>query len=148
MMRARRSILSPEFVFKITQFLASGLPGFLVALASNYALVEKLGWPKPPTYLLVLWLQMTVNFFACRLFVFNIGIRAPFYRQYVQFLSGVGLIRMVEWVVYTAAVEGLHFYYLAVQMGNIVLFAIVKFKFAESLFERASPVSADRDDAL
>ena len=110
--------------------------------------MEKLGWPKPPTYLLVLWLQMTVNFFACRLFVFNTGAPAPFYRQYLQFLSGVGLIRMVEWVVYTAAVEGLHLYYLAVQIGNIVLFSVVKFKFAESLFEGASSVSADRDDAL
>ena len=60
----------------------------------------------------------------------------PVYLQYAHFFSGVGAIRLVEWLFYTVLVEVFHLHYLAVQFVNLVLFALVKFKFSESLFER------------
>jgi putative flippase GtrA len=77
-----------------------------------------------------------MNFFACRIFVFEPGSHMPVYRQYAHFLSGIGAVRLVEWLLYTLLVEVFHWYYLAVQSVSLVLFAFIKFKFSESLFER------------
>lgn len=125
-----------RFGRRLLRFWAAGLPAFAAALVVNFLLVEKLYWPKPIAYLVVLWLQMSINFFACRILVFKSTAHVSVFRQYVHFLSGIGTIRLVEWLLYTILVEMFHVYYLAVQVMSIVLFALVKFKFAESLFER------------
>jgi putative flippase GtrA len=125
-----------RFGQRLLRFWAAGLPAFAIALVTNFLLIEKLYWPKPLAYLVVLWLQMSINFFVCRILVFESTGHVPIFRLYAHFLSGNGMIRLVEWVFYTILVEVFRVYYLAVQLMSIVLFALVKFKFAESLFER------------
>jgi putative flippase GtrA len=113
----------------------AGIPAFAAALLTNLFLVDKLHWPKPVAYMLVLCLQMTINFFICRVLVFEPVADAPIFRQYTHFMSGNGAIRFIEWLFYTILVEGFRVHYLTVQIVSIVVFASVKFKFAESLFE-------------
>jgi len=120
----------------VLRFLLSGLPAFLLAIPANWFLVELLHWPKPVSYLAVLWGQTTINFFACRRFAFDVKDRPPTVGQYWQFLSGMGLFRLADWLLYTIVVEVFRLYYLAAQLFNIAVFALIKFKFAESLFER------------
>jgi len=130
--RLRQAI---DLLRRVFRFLLSGLPAFLLAIPANWFLVEVLHWPKPVSYLVVLWGQTTLNFFACRRFAFEVKDRPPTLRQYLQFLSGIGLFRLADWGVYTILVEVFSFYYLAVQLFNVAVFALLKFKFAESLFE-------------
>ncbi len=124
-----------RFAGKILKFLIAGLPAFVVALATNYLLVSKYDWPKPIAYLIVMWLQMTINFYACRHLVFEVGKHSSIVRQYGQFLSGFATIRVAEWLFYTVLVEMFYMHYIAVQVVSILVFAIVKFRFSESLFE-------------
>jgi putative flippase GtrA len=136
-----------RFGQRLLRFWAAGLPAFAVALVTNALLIEKLYWPKPLAYLVVLWLQMSINFFVCRIIVFESPGHERVFRLYAQFLSGNGTIRLVEWVFYTILVEVFGVYYLAVQLLSIVLFALVKFKFAESLFEgRKAPIQEFESD--
>lgn len=130
--RLRQAI---DLLKRVLRFLLSGLPAFLLAIPANWFLVEVFHWPKPVSYLAVLWGQTTINFFACRRFVFNLREKRPTFRQYWQFLSGMGLFRLADWLLYTIVVEVFRLYYLAAQLFNIAVFALIKFKFAESLFE-------------
>ena len=121
---------------RLLRFWMAGLPAFGAALLANILLVENLYWPEPIAYFVVLWLQMSINFFACRILVFDSTRQVAVFRQYAHFLSGVGTVRLIEWLFYIIFVEVFHVYYLAAQLISIVLFAVLKFKFAESLFER------------
>jgi putative flippase GtrA len=120
---------------KLVRFLAAGLPGFLVALGLNWLLVSFGNWPKPLAYALVLLVQFTLNFFVCFYWVFERKTPRPTWRQYWQLLSGVAITRGADWVVYTilTGVAGLP--YLAVQLFNVLLFALLRFKFATMIFE-------------
>ena len=119
---------------KLVRFWLAGLPAFAVAVPLNYFLVSYAGWPKPVAYLAVLFCQVTVNFFLCRRFVFESAPGEPVWAQYGEFLGGIGMFRLLDWAAYTAAVEGLRFHYLAVQVTNVVLFSLLKYKFSEQLF--------------
>jgi hypothetical protein len=87
-------------------------------------------------------MQMTAGFLLCRRFVFENG-RDSVPRRYAQYVSGIGLFRLADWVVFTALVEGLGLNYLAVQLANGFVFAMLKFRFAERVFgDRATPARA------
>ena len=118
----------------LLRFMASGIPGLLVAVGVNVLLTKYLHWWKPLSYSLALWVQMTTNFFVCRRLVFSCDIDSSWSRQYREFLAGNAFIRAIEWAVYTIAVSGFDVPYLAAQLGNIVLFSLVKFRFAQTVF--------------
>jgi putative flippase GtrA len=141
---------SARFATRLVQFLAAGIPAFGAALATNFLLVDKLYWPKPIAYMVVLWFQMTINYFMCRRLVFEPHTHSSLFRQYARFLYGNGGIRLMEWVFYTVLVEVFHVYYFIVQVAGIILFAVAKFRFAESLFEHpvhtTTPVTVRSSD--
>jgi putative flippase GtrA len=120
----------------LLRFLASGIPGFLAAIATNVLFTDYLHWWKPLSYIVALWVQMTTNFFVCRRLVFSCDIESPWPRQYRGFMAGNVCIRSVEWIVYTTAVSAFDVPYVAAQLANIVLFSLVKFRFAQSIFSR------------
>ena len=125
---------------KLLTFVAMGLPGFAVAVPMNYFLAAW-GLPKPAAYALVLWTQVTINFFLFRAFVFKGNNAGPVSRQYLRFLSGIGAFRFLDWVIYSLLVEFFGLPFLLAQVMNGVAFSFFKFKFAESLFEgrRSAP---------
>ncbi|MBE0659208.1 MAG: GtrA family protein [Bryobacteraceae bacterium] len=120
---------------KILKFLAAGLPAFLVAVPLNWLLVSWLGWPKPAAYALVLLVQVTVNFFACFYLVFERRTGRPTLAQYWRFVSGIAAFRAADWAAYTVLVEWVGVPYLAAQLLNVALFAVLKYRFSASVFE-------------
>lgn len=120
---------------KLVRFLAGGLPGFLAAIGLNWLLVSAGNWPKPLAYAVVLWVQFTLNFFVCFYWVFDRKTSRPSWSQYWQLLSGVAVTRGADWAVYTALTGFVGLPYLAVQLFNVVLFSLLRFRIASSVFE-------------
>ncbi len=116
-------------------FLLVGLPSFAVAIPFNALLVEKAGSPKWLAYALTLYLQVTVNFFFCRRFVFAPSQTKSIRRQYIEFLSVVAVFRGMDWVVYTTVVSTTQVHYVIVQCVNVVIFSLAKFFLSKRAIE-------------
>ena len=123
---------------KLSGFLAAGLPSFVLAVPLNWLLVEYLGWYEAFAYAVVLLFQVTINFFMCRRFVFTDRRETPMRTQFVQFMSGILIFRVADWALYTLLVNVFGLYFLAVQIANIFIFAVLKFKFSQKVMERTS----------
>lgn len=121
---------------KFFKFGLAGLPSFLVAIPLNYALVKWAGLPKPAAYALVLAVQVTVNFFACRYFVFDADRRQSLWKSFVVFFNGIILFRLADWAVYSILTTRLGLPFIAVQLFNVLLFGFLKFEFSRRVFER------------
>ncbi len=121
-----------ERAFSLLKFLAAGLPSFLLAVPANYWLAGRLGLAKPFAYAIVLAGQVTLNFFLNRAFVFK--RRGSILRGFVQFAVGILGFRAADWLVYVLLVDDCGFYYLAIQLGNVLVFSVPKFVFAERVF--------------
>ena len=121
---------------KLGSFLAAGLPSFALALPLNWLLVVRFHWNKAAAYALVLIMQVTLNFFMCRWFVFRERKQTPVWTQLIQFLSGILLFRAADWALYTLLVSVFGLYFLAVQVGNVLVFSVLKFGFARKVMER------------
>ena len=126
--------ITPSRVLGLLKFLAAGGPAFLVGVPLNYLLVEKMATPKPLAYCLVLIFQVSCNYFMCKLFVFRDtsgkGLRFC-WKEYGAFVSGIIGFRIMDWLVYLLWIEVIGMYYIFAQIVNVVIFAVVKFLFAE-----------------
>lgn len=123
----------------LLRFQASGAPAFILAIPLNWALVERGGLSHAPAYLLVLLFQVAVNYLMCRRFVFPAAGDRGFFAEFFPFVSGVMVIRVLDWLTYQIWVGPLGVYYLIAQILNVPIFAIVKFLFAERLLGAARP---------
>lgn len=121
--------------FKVGRFLVAGLPGAALAIPLNYVLVERAGWAKPSAYAGVLVVQVMVNFFACRYFVFSPTARSPLHVQFTKFVAGILLFRLADWALYSALVGFFGSWYLLLQVINAAIFALAKFRFSERVME-------------
>jgi putative flippase GtrA len=130
---ASRGRIKHERGVRLLKFQAAGLPSFLLALPANYWLAERLGLAKPFAYAIVLAGQVTLNFLLCRAFVFE-KRREWILREFGQFVAGTLAFRAADWLVYVVLVDVCGFYYLAVQLGNVLVFSVPKFVFAERVF--------------
>jgi putative flippase GtrA len=117
------------------QFMASGLPSFLLAVPLNYVLVEWAHWNKSLTYGLLLAMQVAINFFVCRRWVFGRRDAHSLWSEFGAFFSGIMGFRLADWLLYTVLVQFFGLYFLAVQLGNVLLFSVLKFLFSERLFK-------------
>lgn len=122
---------------RLLRFLLAGLPAFLIAIPLNWWLVEHVGWAKPLAYALVLVVQVTINFFACIAFVFRRDQGQRLSRQFLLFMGGILLARLLDWGLYRVLVESVPVHYLLVQVFNVALFSIAKFLMARRVLEGA-----------
>ena len=127
-------------LLKLVRFLAVGIPAFLIAIPLNWWLVQKLDWPKPAAYALVLIVQVTINFFACIVFVFKRDLQKSIFSQFMLFMSGILAARVLDWALYSLLVLWIP-YFTAVQLFNVILFSITKFAYAQKVIEGDSPAS-------
>lgn len=121
---------------KLGTFLVAGIPAFAIAIALNWFLVSKGGWHKSISYALVLFLQISTNFFICRSFVFSSKRTSSILKQYSTFMSGILIIRGIDWILYSLLVNSFGFHYLIVQLFNVAIFSILKYKFSKNLIEQ------------
>ena len=87
-------------------------------------------------YGFVLIIQVTINFYLCKIFVFKKRNKKSTRNQFIMFFSGIIGFRMADWLIYSLAVEKFGFYFLYVQIFNILLFALIKFKYTEKVMEK------------
>lgn len=118
--------------------MLAGGPAFAVAVPLNYLLVHWLGMGKAPAYAIVLAMQMTVNFFICRAFVFDAPASGGVGKSFLIFVNGNILFRLADWLVYSGLIRCFGLPYLGVQLFNVVLFALLKYEFARRVFERGT----------
>jgi putative flippase GtrA len=127
--------MSRAFFIKLFKFLAVGIPAFLIAVPLNWLLVDSLHWPKPVAYALVLIIQVTINFFACILFVFKRDTSKSLLSHFVLFMSGILTARALDWGLYTLLVSTTPIHYLIIQFSNVFLFSLAKFAFVRRTLE-------------
>ena len=116
---------------KLVKFLAAGLPSFLVAVPLNWLFVDVFGMHKGLAYGIVLVFQVATNFFMLRWFVFPKESKTSLLRDFLTFFLGIMFFRFADWCVYYLLVNVFGFYYLAVQLANVVIFATLKFFFSD-----------------
>lgn len=128
------------------KFMAVGLPAFLVAIPLNYALVVYAGLPKPLAYAIVILAQVTLNFALVRRFVFSREGNARV--QFVQFVSAISAVRVLDWITYTVLVTYAHVSFVLAQVLCVGVFAALKFLLSERIFKRRrvdASVAGDAD---
>ncbi len=131
-------------VIKLGKFLLAGLPAFVLAVPFNWLLVTHWGWPKGPAYAVVLLVQVTINFFLCRWFVFEKTGDKSILAEFGAFVAGIAFFRLADWGVYYLLVNGVGLYYLAVQLANVVLFSVLKFLYTERVMQAGGEVSGEQ----
>jgi putative flippase GtrA len=134
--------ISRERFITLFKFMLSGLPSFIVAVPLNYFLVEKAHLGKNIAYALVIAFQVAVNFFVCRAYAFNRKDSKSMAAEFGVFFSGIMLFRVADWALYVLLVNVVGLYYLAVQLCNVVVFALLKFFFSEKIFVRGGITNA------
>ena len=127
-----KNIIEPNKFFR---FFWAGLPAFFIAISLNYLFVEYLDIHKLLSYAFVLLVQVSINFFAAIYFVFKRNRYKSIKKQYVQFVVGIFFIRLCDWVLYGLMVQKLNFYYLFIQLLNVLLFSIIKYIYAKKIIE-------------
>lgn len=120
---------------KLFLFLIAGLPAFLFAIPLNYVFVEVLGLNKSLAYMIVLFVQVIINFFMCCAFVFKRDVSKSLISQFFRFVSGIFIARFFDWILYNFLVYYVEVYYLFVQLFNVLLFSLLKFKLAQQIVE-------------
>lgn len=131
---ARRRLLK-----KLFKFFVAGLPAFALAIPLNYGLVAWAALPKSAAYALVLAVQVTINFFACRYFVFDADRSTSLWKSFAVFLNGILLFRVLDWALYSVLTTKFGLPFIGVQLFNVGFFGLMKFEFFRRLFEPKKP---------
>jgi putative flippase GtrA len=126
------------FVKKLLRFLLAGLPAFVTASLLNYVLVKLAGTPKPIAYAVVLLVQLIINFFICRYFVFEVHPTFNWWKSFIVFFNGVVFFRLLDWGLYVLLTSHFGLPFLGVQLFNVALFSVLRFEFSRGIFERKS----------
>lgn len=119
---------------KFLRFLIAGLPAAVLAVPLNIFLVEKLALPKPLSYAVVLCTQIVINFYICRSYVFG-ETGAPLWLVFSRFFFAIGLIRLLDWLAYFYLLPYFGRWYVLLQLGNLVIFSVLKFFLARFALE-------------
>ncbi|MCP4978397.1 MAG: hypothetical protein GY931_19800 [Maribacter sp.] len=130
------AILNREFAIKFFKFLLSGLPSFIVAIALNYILVSFFDMYKSMAYVIVLIMQVSINFFIVRRFVFHKKGYDNIFSEYYKFFIGIAFFRFLDWALYSIVVSLTPINYLIVQLGNVFIFSIAKFLYSKKILEK------------
>jgi len=128
---------------QILKFVVFGLPMFAASIGINIFMVETLHWPKWLSYAIALYVQVTVNFFICRWFIFSPSKTKSIWRQYVGFMSVVAVFRLLDWATYTVLVSTTQIHYIVIQCANVVVFSLAKFYFSKRTIEGETGCGCD-----
>lgn len=128
--------MNRDIIVKFFKFLLSGLPAFIVAIPLNYLLVSVFDFYKPLAYVIVLILQVSINFFIVRRFVFHKKGYDNIFSEYYKFFIGIAFFRFLDWALYSIVVSLTPINYLIVQLGNVFIFSVAKFLYSKKILEK------------
>lgn len=121
---------------KYFKFLIAGAPSFLIAVPLNYFLVETVLIGPSVAYFIVLMVQVAINFMMLYFFVFNSHNEDHFFVKFYKFFIGIMGIRIIDWLFYSIVVIVFDVYYILMQIINVFLFSLLKYKLSESVIEK------------
>ena len=125
-------------IHKFIRFMISGLPSFLLAIPLNIFLVKVLALPYLVAYILVMLMQITINFFFLKRFTFHEAKELSVKRRFTLFMLGIILFRAIDALVYSALIKYLGLYYVLAQILNVGVFSLAKYLFSKHIFEGIS----------
>lgn len=128
-------MIQSPLLLKFFKFFAYGIPAFALAVPFNYALVKWLGLRESGAYAIVLVFQVSINFILCRWFVFDPHRDKTVRRQFLEFMASILAFRVGDWILYWYLVEKIGWYFLAVQVGNVFVFGLLKFLVSKKIME-------------
>jgi len=133
----RSEMIREKLTFKnITayiKYMSGGIPAFLMAIALNWLLVDKLHIHVLLAYVFVLTFQIMVNFLICHYLVFNKKSK-PTLKLLGEFSFYVLFFQGLTWITYAIMVKWLSIYYILAQLINIGVLSIFKFIWASRIF--------------
>lgn len=128
--------MNRDTIVKFFKFLLSGLPAFIVAIPLNYILVSTFDLYKPLAYVIVLIIQVSINFFIVRRFVFHKKGHDNIFSEYYKFFIGIAFFRFLDWALYSIVVSLTPINYLIVQLGNVIIFSVAKYLYSKKILEK------------
>lgn len=121
---------------KFLKFLIAGAPSFLIAIPLNIYFVEYFGLHKSLAYFYILCLQISLNFLMLRMFVFRSHKGTKMLTSFIKFFSGIAAFRFIDWLLYSILVWFIPKVYILIQVSNVLLFSIIKYRFSRSVIEK------------
>tara|TARA_Y100001970_G_C14259267_1_gene878361 strand:+ start:10992 stop:11405 length:414 start_codon:yes stop_codon:yes gene_type:complete len=115
------------------KFLLAGVPSLIIALPLNLFLVESLGFNKAFSYGLVLCLQITLNFFVLKKYVFKASNKRNFVDSFLKFFAGIAIFRLIDWILYSFIVSFFPGFYILIQLSNVIIFSSIKFRYSKNV---------------
>jgi len=104
-----------------------GIPGILLAFALNYAFNEILVWNVYFSYLLVLLIITSINYFVIDGIVFKGKKSNSRQKRITAYALVVFVAKALEWGFYSSLIWTFEIHYLIVQLITSVIFLFVKF---------------------
>ena len=123
------------------KFLAVGLPVFLFGISLNIFLVNFCSLSIPISYIFIQIIQVVVNFFMCKKFVFTNTNTKLNFLVFTGFLISMLAFRLVDWAFYVIEVKFFRIYFLIAQIANVFIFSIFKYWVSEKLFSLHSSMN-------
>ncbi len=125
-----------KLVKQFLSFMVAGLPSFIIAVPLNWLLVEYLSLHKSLAYLITLLIQVSINFYMLRKFVFKSDKQGKILHQYFKFLVGISLFRFLDWGLYSLLVALTSINYILIQLANVFIFSIFKFVYSKIILDQ------------
>ena len=116
-------------------FFLVGLPSYILAVALNYYLVEFIDISVLISYLLVLILQVIINFFLNLKYVFKSNYYKSTLLKFKHFSLSIITVRFLDWSLFALIISLFDIWYLFVQTLNILVFGLIKYVLSKKIFE-------------
>lgn len=127
-----------KLIKQFLSFMVAGLPSFIIAVPLNWLLVEQLALHKSLAYFITLLIQVSINFFMLRKFVFKSEKQGKILHQYFRFLGGISFFRFLDWGLYSLLVTLTSINYILIQLANVFIFSIFKFVYSKFILDQKS----------
>ena len=128
----KNKIKIPRVLF----FGISGLPGFIIAIALNYTLVDVFNLNIYGSYVIVLLFVSFMNYFIVDKFVFtNSNKEHGSFKRFSGFISVIFTSRFFEWILYSILIYLTNIYYIIVQIFVSTMFVFFKYFVLKKIFK-------------
>ena len=116
---------------KYIQFLIAGIPSASLAIPLNILLVEVGKINKPFSYAIVIFLQILLNFCFINKYVFKNKKNKIIILSFLKFFFGILIFRILDWYIYIQLLSLFPNIYVIIQLVNIAIFSMLKFKYTK-----------------
>ena len=128
---SKRIKIKKREIKKYIKFLLAGLPSACLAIPLNIVLVEAGKLNKPFSYFIVMFFQIILNFCFINKFVFKKKKHQNIIVSFLKFFGGIVIFRISDWLIYIKLISLFPNIYVIIQVLNIAIFSIMKFRFSK-----------------